>query len=85
MLIEITQVKNGYIVQNAAEKLVFDDEHSARFALCNALREIVEQFGEHGSRYDEEKIYVVLAPGDKNESGYICPVCGRPDNARDES
>jgi hypothetical protein len=67
MRLTIEEVDNGYILECLDIKKVFEDTGSAREALADVLREVVEQFGEVGSRYDEERISIELVAGDKSE------------------
>jgi len=63
MKIEIEKVDNGYIIADL-------DQFSYTKFVVNSIdelfRELIDHFGEYGSRYDEERIYIVKAPGDKH-------------------
>lgn len=66
MSIIIKKAENGYIVE---EFLSENDEYCyASYVysdLVSSLRHIADEF-ESGSRYDEKRIYVIEAPGDKH-------------------
>lgn len=69
MKIIITSVENGYILtswyENEPEtktRQVFSEDDAR-----GMLSSVIEQLGLIGSRHDEERLYVIKAPGDKHE------------------
>jgi hypothetical protein len=62
----IERVRNGYIIRDEGEDATFviaaDDEVAAS---CQMLVEVNDLIGRPGSRYDGERIRVIVLPGDK--------------------
>lgn len=59
MKLILKKVENGYIVRTL-------EGESVHVELREALHEIIDYFGESGSRHDEKRIYIVERPGDKH-------------------
>lgn len=59
MKLIIEKVENGYITQTPEGKSVQVD-------IKDLLHEILDYFGEPGSRHSEKRIYIVERPGDKH-------------------
>jgi len=75
MKVLITTADNGYIVSSWCEEepenktrivVLSDNEHGADDE-ADLLRVIQETLGFIGSRHDEKRVYVITAPGDKND------------------
>jgi hypothetical protein len=76
MFFEIKHVNNGVLltasylhIENADHdefvyQAIEDGEHEA---FVEFLRLICDTYGPSDSRYDDKRIYIVLAPGDKHE------------------
>lgn len=79
MRIDIEEVTNGYTVSYNEgdsesifkEKIIVfevdDDESNKQKQLKNMFYSILDILGEHGSRYDKERLYIEIKPGDKYE------------------
>ena len=79
--ISIRRADNGYIVERFEETemdgegrmvaQVFADKDTEEFhdvdSLRLALYAVAEALGYNGSRHDEKRLYLVIAPGDKSE------------------
>jgi len=67
MKVTIEQAQNGYILKTPDGRFVFGEgnDSTMRKALADLLSEVVDQFGERGSRYDSDRIYISVGPGDK--------------------
>lgn len=61
MKIKIEKAENGFSVRTEGNLYVFSDIQSL-------LRFLLGEIGPSTSRYDSERVYVVLAPGDKHEN-----------------
>lgn len=72
---------NGWIVSTADVREVYEDEFPSadehpddvmgeRRSLVNALASIVEHVGGRGSRYDAERVRIILEPGDKSNHAH---------------
>ena len=74
MLLSIESAENGYIIGGNAghtQVIAAEGPEAAR-----GLAYVVwSYFGLEGSRHDETRPYVVLAPGDKRDPLPICPFC----------
>jgi len=70
MKIEIIPVENGYILTQTREgvvsSMVFEDEGSEISSARSLLQHMLYVLGKDGSRHDEERLYVIAAPGDKH-------------------
>lgn len=68
MKLTIETAENGYIVTELHNRhpednrtvLVLDDD------FADLLHLVLESFGKAGGRHDEERIYIIKAPGDKH-------------------
>jgi hypothetical protein len=74
MSVTILRADNGYIVsednsdiQGVSNIVVFDVESQGKHAVADMLWHILNTLGEGGSRYDQERIYITIEPGDKYE------------------
>jgi len=80
--ITIRRAQNGFVVEHFEEyedgggrtvTEVFTDKEEGMgdsgeaTALRSALYSVMENLGYCGSRYDENRVYIILAPGDKSE------------------
>jgi hypothetical protein len=64
-MIQIERALNGYIVHTEEGTTVYqDDIHGVQELMYDLLHEM----GHTGSRYDMERIYVRIEPGDKYEA-----------------
>lgn len=92
-MIEFMNIKiaeNGYIVEHNLACFVFSN-------LSELLYFIKDEF-QPGSRYDEKRVYIIEAPGDKNDgftnchantlwpdlAEYPCPTCSCKGNCNEE-
>lgn len=76
----IERAQNGWVVtQRSSEYLrseddtpdivnVFDEKDSEVEGCASLLRHLEDVLGPSTSRYDEKRIYIVVAPGDKNDA-----------------
>ena len=72
--IGIERTENGYVVQMPGSKLAFEKPEFADLSpephtTARMLRAVVEYFGAAGTRYDAQRVRVVVEPGDKREDG----------------
>ena len=76
MKFELERADNGWIVKVAnvdqgEEALPFviqeDRTESEAEAWALLFWSILEQYGPMGSRYDDERVYITVGPGDKND------------------
>lgn len=80
----IQRTENGWVVAGPtgqefppASQYVFEDSHEEggdRRSLSLALWQAIEFLQAHGSRYDKERVNIVLEPGDKYEDHGITDV-----------
>lgn len=70
MEIKIKSVSNGYIVETQVpyEEGELVEEVFTEDQVSELLYSVLESLGQTGSRYSEERIYIIKAPGDKSES-----------------
>lgn len=54
---------------------VTDDENSEHQAFASFLRYLTDQYGPSDGRHSDERIYIIVGPGDKHPD-YKCPYCG---------
>lgn len=89
MEVKVKAVENGFIVEypsdvvsNTLTAVVFqsEDEDTDKHKFATMLRYLLDHFGLTGSRYDKERIYVELRPGDKYEEPSSSRAGGKPDN-----
>jgi hypothetical protein len=74
----ITRASNGFFLECEEGTAVLEDgENDAETAQLLALS-IWEHFGLMGSRHDEVRPYIILAPGDKRDPLPVCPFCDAP-------
>lgn len=62
----IEEVENGYVVTEYSDEESFKTSQYVYEKKLDAIRHIANMFDDT-SRYDSNRIYVVEAPGDKNE------------------
>lgn len=63
-MIKIRKCSNGFIMNIDGEESIYNGNLEG---LRDLLSIIVDELGMSGSRYDAERLYLVLAPGDKHE------------------
>jgi len=66
--ITIYQVDNGFIVKEGKEIFVIEGEEAP--AIKDLALHVINLF-DHSSRYSDERVHVVIMPGDKSESAKI--------------
>lgn len=70
--VAIRAAANGYIcqVREDGQEWVCDDtaDDNEVDAFATFLRIILNNYGPSSSRYDDKRIYVIVAPGDKNDA-----------------
>jgi hypothetical protein len=79
MKITIEKVLNGYIIKQLVEDLdddsmsalkeaitVVEDQPSDADTMKTLLDNVIDLFGESGSRHDAKRVYAVVLPGDKH-------------------
>lgn len=68
MKITIDTAPNGYVLSVDGEYVqIISDEKGEVQAGADLLRDLTEHLGLAGSRHDEKRIYVTVAPGDKHD------------------
>lgn len=77
----VEHVKNGIILTAPdGDRVVFGkdlDENTEAQAFAAFLRYLANEYGPEESRYSDERIYINVAPGDRNEKHTRCHLCER--------
>lgn len=63
-MIKIETIENGYLITETHNE---KDSVYAYENIVQVLRHINDTCGPSSSRHDDERVYVIKAPGDKNE------------------
>lgn len=66
MKLLIETAYGGFVIRNISKPEGEDQIPAVATDVVDMLNQVLDTFGELGSRYDKERIYIVRAPGDKN-------------------
>lgn len=70
-MIKIKSADNGYIVEDKSSDTIHIFKDESVQDKVEFVYHLLDMLGMLGSRYDKERIRVVIEPGDKYESGAV--------------